>query len=270
MKYLLLFTCMAALSLPAFPADTVVTKAKHTDAITVPGSEKPAEVETEVTWVGMDRMRVDVSGWTTIVRWDTKKIYQINHAARSYSVVDVPTDLKKYMSTTQAKYLEESTAQVTITVVRTAETRKVKDWDANKYVLTMTLPKGGSFTESIWVTKDLGLDTSVWMQMWGARMSLMSIGALMAKETLKIPGIPVLVERSQKIGENTYTGRDEVVSVECKDAPEGHYEPPQDYTIKPFELSDGAMRTPPPVDVELVPIKPTPPVKDPVGPPPAK
>jgi hypothetical protein len=258
MKTLATLAVMCTLGVPALASETLITKRKITDTITVKGMEKPLEIQTELTWLGKERMRVDLGSWSTIVRSDRKKLYQINHEARSYSVVDLPVDLKKYLSPEDAKKADEAAAQVTVAIAPGVESRKFKDWTATKSTMTMTVPRRGTFTEQIWTASDVGFDTSAWFEMASARMSLQPIGALMATEQKKLAGFPIFIERTQVIGKNSFTGRDEVLSIECKDAPEGTFEVPKDYTEKPYELIDGAMKVKPPVEVEVMPVNPLP------------
>jgi hypothetical protein len=256
MRILALFLAACALVVPASASDTKITKRKITDTITVKGMERPLEIQNEVTWLGKERLRVDMGVWTTIVRADTKKLYQINHDARSYSVVDLPVDLKKYMTPEQTKKAEDTAAKVTISVTPTTETKRIKDWTATKYTMTMTVPKRGTFTEQIWAASDVGFDTAAWFQLLSARMTLQPVGALMAAEQAKIVGYPLSIERTQTIGRNALTGRDEVLSIECLEAPEGTFEVPKDYTEKPYDLADGAMKVRPPVETELIRVEP--------------
>jgi hypothetical protein len=259
MKTLSVLVVACVLAVPAWATETLITKRKITDTITAKGMEKPLEIQTELTWLGKDRLRVDVGNWTTLVRSDLGKLYQINHDAKSYSVVDLPFDLKKYITPEEAKKAEDAVAKVTVTVTPTTETKKIKDWNATKYVMTLNVPKRGVFTEQIWAVNDVGFDTKAWFEMMSVRMSLQPVGALMAAEQKKIVGMPVFIERSQVLGKNSFTGRDEVLSIECKEAPAGTFDLPKDYKEKPFELIDASMKVRPPVEVELVPVKPDPP-----------
>lgn len=265
MKVIAALAAACLIALPVSATETLITKRKITDTISVRGMEKPLEIQNELTWVGKDRLRVDLGTWTTLVRQDTHKLYQINHETKTYSVVDLPFELAKYVKPEEVKKAEEALAKVTISITPTTETKKFKDWNATKYVMTMTVPGRGTFTEQIWAASEVGFDTKPWFDMLSVRTSLQPVGALMAAEQKKIVGIPVFVERSQVIGKNTFTGRDEIVSIESKDAPEGTFDLPKDYTEKPFELFDAAMKVRPPVEAEIVPIKPTP--KDPPPPP---
>lgn len=258
MRTLATFLAAGALALHANATDTLITKRKITDTITAKGMEKPLQIQSELTWLGKDRLRVDLGNWSTIVRSDTQKLYQINHETRSYSVVALPVDLKKYLTADEAKKAESTLAQVTVSVTPTSETKKIQDWTATKYTMTMTVPKRGTFTEQIWAANDVGFDSAAWFALSSNRMQLQPVGALMAAEQKKIVGFPLQIERTQTIGSNSFTGRDEIISIECKDAPAGTFEVPKDYTEKAFELIDAAMKVRPPVEVELIPIKPTP------------
>lgn len=251
MKILATLLCLCVLPLPALASETLITKRKTVDAITVPGQEKPEQVQTELTWLGKDRLRVDLGSWTTLVRRDQYKLYQINHETRTYSVVDLPVHLDQYVPEKQKKFLEKAISEVTVTVTPTTETRKFHDWTATKYVLSMTVPKRGTFTEEIWAANEVGFDASACFALWSARMQLQPIGALMAAQEKSIVGFPVFVERAQMQEGNTFRGRDEVLSIEKKDAPEGTFDLPKDYTEKPFDLADGAMKLRPAVETEI-------------------
>lgn len=260
MNFLCTLTISCALASPVLASETLITKQKTTDAVTIPGQEKPAETQTELTWIGKDKLRVDLGVWTTIVRRDQGKLYQLNNETKAYSVVELPVDLSSYLTPPQKKALDRTIDQVEVTVTPTSETRKFENWNATKYVLSMTVPRRGTFTEEIWAANDVGFDTSAWTDMWSARMQLQPVGGLMAKEQKKIVGFPVFVERKQALEGRLYGGRDQVLSIESKDAPEGTFDVPKDYVARAFDLEQGAMREPPPVKVELLPVPPeTPP-----------
>jgi hypothetical protein len=181
----------------------------------------------------------------------------------------LPIDLNKYIKPEDAKKAEETLALVKVSITPTTETKKVKDWTATKYVMTLEVPRRGTFTEHIWAATDVGFDTKAWFDLLSFRTSLQPVGAMMVAEQKKIVGLPVAVERTQKLGQNTFTGRDEVLSIESKDAPAGTFDLPKDYTEKPFDLVDGAMKVRPPVEVEVIPVKPGSGENPPAPPPPA-
>jgi hypothetical protein len=73
-------------------------------------------------------------------------------------------------------------------------------------------------------------------------MSIAPGGASMATEMKKIEGLPVLIERTQTVMGQTLKSSEQVTAVTSKDAPEGTYDAPKDYTEKPFDpRAEGGM-----------------------------
>jgi hypothetical protein len=70
------------------------------------GQTQPAKDSTEITWIGKDRMRVEEGDRVTIVRADQKKMYVLDAKAKTYSVLDLPVDIKKYVPAEAAKMME--------------------------------------------------------------------------------------------------------------------------------------------------------------------
>jgi hypothetical protein len=226
---------VALLSAPAFCADLVITKAKHSDAVKMGGQEQPATDTTEITWMAKDRMRNEEGDRVTIVRADLKKMYLLDTKAKTVSTIDLPFDMKKYMPPDMAPMVEQMMGQMKVTVTPTTETKKIKEWNAVKYTMTTTLPMGGALTQEIWATKDVELDRAAFQELSGAMMSTGMGGAAMAAEHKKIEGLPVLTERTQTMMGMSFKSREEITSIEKKDAPEGLYEVPKGYTEKPFD-----------------------------------
>lgn len=235
MKFTLPLAIAAALSGSALGHDIVITKEKHTDRAKVMGQEQPAKDTKEVLWIGHDRMRVEEGDKITIVRLDQKKMYILDSKAKTSSTIDLPVDMKKYMPADMAPMMEQMFSKMTITITPTTETKKVKDWDTTKYTMTMSLPMGGSLDQEMWVAKDLGGDKKAWVELQSALMSANPVRAGMVEEWKKLDGLPVLVERTQKMMGSEVKSRDAVISVEEKEAAEGFYDVPKDYKDKPFD-----------------------------------
>jgi len=227
----------AALSGPAFAGDLVVTKAKHSDAYSMMGQEQPAKDSTEVTWIGKDHMRMEDGERITIVRTDLKKVFIIDPKAKTYSTIDLPLDMKKYVPAEYAPMLDQMQMKVTLTP--TTETKKVKDWNATRFTLSMSSPMGMTITQEIWATKDVPMDAAL-PEMYATLASMNPMGgSAIAAEMKKVDGLPVLVERTTSMRGTDAKSRDEVVSIETKDAPAGHYDVPEGFTEKPFDpMSD--------------------------------
>lgn len=235
MKTLLQLTLAACLTTPALCADLVITKEKHTDRAKVMGQEQPAKDTKEVVWTGKERMRIEEGDKVTIVRLDLKKLYMLDTKAKTSSTLDLPVDVSKMLPEEMRPMMEQMFSQITVTVTPTEETKKVKDWDTTKYKMTMSLPMGGSMDQEMWVTKDIGGKREGWHDMYAAVMSVNPVRAGMVEEMKKIDGVPVLVERTQKMMGSEIKSREAVISVEEKEAAEGFYDVPKDYKDKPFD-----------------------------------
>jgi len=238
MKIVLSLASLALLSSPAWCGDTVITTAKHSDAVNMPGQSRPAEDKTEVMWIGKDHMRVEDGTDVTIVRMDLKKMYMLDTAAKTVTTVDLPFDMKKYLPAEMAPMLEQMFPKTPATLTPSTETQKIKDWNATKYTLTKPMPRGGQMTQVMWVTKDVAIDRTGWQDMFAAQMASNPFAGGMADEMKKLDGITVLTERTVSMMGNEMKSKDSVASIETKDAPPGHYEVPAGYTEKPFDLDE--------------------------------
>lgn len=245
MKILARLALAVALSSPAVAGDLVVTKEKHTDAGTMMGQAQPAQDSVEVIWIGKDRLRVEEGNSVTIVRSDLKKMYQLDTQAKTYTAIDLPIDLKKYVPTEMAPMIEQMASQMKVTVTPTSEIKKIKDWDATRYTLSMSMPMGGGSTQEMWVVKGLDADRAGWQEMYCTLLGTTPFGSAMATEMRKIDGLPVLTERTQSMMGSEIKSRESVVSVEQKEPAADLYDLPKGYTEKPFDpMADMQRGTP--------------------------
>ncbi len=240
MKLFLHGAALAFIASSAFAADVVITTTKHTDAMTMMGQTQPAKDSTQVTWMGKDHVRVEEGDHVTLVRLDQKKMYLIDVKAKTYSTLELPVDIKKYLPADAAKMMEPMMSQIKVTVTPTTETKKIKEWNATRYTVTMTMPMGGSMTQEIWATKDVPIDFAL---VKDSRASLMATNFMtgnLAEEMKKIDGLPVLTERTQTMMGSEVKSKEEVTSVEQKEPAAGLYEVPQGFTEKPFDAMSEA------------------------------
>ncbi|MBL8856994.1 MAG: hypothetical protein JNL28_00605 [Planctomycetes bacterium] len=235
MKRFLQLAFVAALATPTFATDLMITTAKHTDATEMMGQKTPAMDSTQITWMGKDRMRTEEGSTVTIVRNDLKKMFFLDTDAKTYSFVDLPFDMKKHMPPEMAPMIEMQTSQMNMTVVATTETKKIKDWTATKYVMTMAMPMM-TMTTDVWTTKDVKLDYTSFAAVQGSMMSMMPGSEKFAAEFKKLEGYPVLREVTVSIMGMDAKSKEEVTAVESKEAPEGTYDVPKDFTERPFDM----------------------------------
>ena len=160
----------------------------------------------------------------------------LDMTAKTVTTVDFPFDMKKYIPAEMAPMMEQMTGQQKVTITPTTETQKIKDWNATKYTMTMTMPMGGSINQVMWVTKDIGTDRAGWKDMLAAQLASNPFASAMAGEMKKIDGVTVMSERTMSMRGTEMKSKESVVSVESKDAPAGSYEVPAGFTEKPFDL----------------------------------
>jgi hypothetical protein len=231
MQRSLSFLCLGLLASSVWAGDTVITKQKHADA----GMGQPAKDSTEVVWIGVDRMRVEDGSAVTIVRADLKKMFMLDTSAKSCTTVDLPFDMKKYMPPEMAGHMDQMSAATKATLTPTGETKQIQGWNATKVTLAMTLPMGGSMTQEMWVTKDVGGERRGWADLFAAQNALGPFAAGLAAEMKKVDGLALVTETSTTMMGQTTEAKESVTSIEEKDAPAGHYDVPSDYTHKNFD-----------------------------------
>jgi hypothetical protein len=266
MRPLLCFALAALLSAPAFSADLVITKTKSRE-------DRPGKDVVETMWVGKDRMRVEEGHTVVILRNDQKKLYMLDTRAKTYGTIELPMDIKAHVPPEAQALVDALRASTKASVTPTSETRKVREWNATKYVLSMSVSMTGrdaALTESIWSTRDVKIDSPAWKEMSSTLVMLKMSGPDLTTELAKIEGLPVLIERTLDTNGKVVKSRDEVTLVESKDPPADNYELPKDYTeIKPYYFGGGSARpraAPTPVPAPAPPAK-KPDEKDPVPPP---
>ncbi|MGB2764784.1 MAG: DUF4412 domain-containing protein [Candidatus Aminicenantaceae bacterium] len=217
-------------------ADILIKKVKHTDeAIDKTGKTQPAKDEQGITWIAKNKMRDDMSETSMIVRYDLKKIYIIDHSKKAYSEADIPINLEKVLPPETKQMMQM--LQVATKFTATDETQKIKSWTCKKYIVEITVSMMGMnmpITMEIWATKDLGIDLKTFHNLYGTILSTTPFTEGLAKEFKKMEGYPILILYSMVMSGSETKSREEVVSVEKKDAPAGTYDLPQGYKKIPF------------------------------------
>lgn len=227
---------LVALAAPA-TADVLFTRSVHTDEVQTPQGVLPAKDETQTIWLGKDMLRAEMGSSTFIVRLDTRKLYVLDPAARTYSALDLPVNLAKHVAPDQVPVYEQIKARLAITtlVTTTDETERMKGWGTKKFKVQLTSSQGPLSEETIWTTKDIEVDWSTFWEAQAALRSLQPGSESYIQEMRKLDGVTVKAERIRMQGERKIRSVDELVSAERRDAPQGVYEPPKDYTEKPFD-----------------------------------
>ena len=226
-------------SIALFPnpakADIYIMKMKHTDAVTIMGQTQPEKDEEGVTWMSEEKMREDEgTSKSTIVRFDLKKIYVIEHDKKEYAEINLPIDFEQILPP-EAKQMAQM-MQVTAKVTETEETQKIKDWDCKKYLVEISLSMMGMnmpMKMEMWATKDLDIDLDLYEKFYTEILALQPMFKGFIEEFKKIEGYPVVTDMTMNMMGSEMKSHEEVVSVEKKDAPDGTYDIPGGYTKSP-------------------------------------
>jgi hypothetical protein len=235
-----LFTLLLLIG-SAAGADTHLVMKSHTDPLQAMGQTQPArDVETDL-WIGSDRALRDDGHVASLIRLDQKKLYLINRAEKSYSVLDLPVDLMSLLPE-QAKaqmgpMLEKMKLQAT--VEPSDERKEINGWNARRYDVHLSNELGMQVDSTVWMTQDVDVDLDSFRAMTRAIASLQPGGAEATEELLKLDGVPVLMENKiQAMGGST-SSKEELVSAETGTPPPGTYEVPDGFTEKEFNPMGG-------------------------------
>jgi hypothetical protein len=214
-------------------ADIKVVKQTHQDGFTIMGQTQPPEDRQQTTWIGPNRMSMEQGDTVTIVRLDIMKLYVVDHGTKSYHVLDLPVDLSKLIPPEMQPML--AMMQFDVTVTPTDEHKQVGDWKARRYDMEMS-SQMFSMKSTMWVTKVAGYDPQAFNSMYVHLNSLQPGMADAVKEMTKIEGLVVEQQGVMTMMGNEVGTSEKTISIDDVDAPAGTYEPPNDYTEKPFDF----------------------------------
>jgi hypothetical protein len=216
-------------------ADILIKKNKLTES-TVMGQIQPAKIEEGKTWIAKNKMREDIEESSIIVRLDLNKIYTIDHSKKTYSEIHLPVEIDKVFPP-EAKQMMEVMQIKSSSIKETAVTKTIRGWLCQKFLveveismLEMNLP----LKMEIWTSRDLGIDLSAYKKLSGAILSLNPFIKNLSEEFEKIEGYPVLTISSMTMMGTETKEREEVVSVEKKDAPSKTFNLPKGYKKIPY------------------------------------
>lgn len=231
------FALVLVLSVGLVAADTVLTSKSHTDAFEMMGKQQPARDDQQVLWLAGQKARADMGDKSFLLRTDLKKAYLLDHEGKKFTAMDLPVDIKKVLPPEAAAQFEQMAPMMKfdVKVTPSAETKKIKTWNAKKYDVEATNPMGMKLAMTLWVTTDIKADIAALKSLNSSYQELMG-AADIARELSKIDGVFVLTEMTTSIMGASIKASEELVTVEEKTAPAGHYEPPKDYKEGPINL----------------------------------
>jgi hypothetical protein len=221
-------------SVSTLPADTLLMV--RTTSEGMPGI--PAQDETRTVWIGEERIREDGADQSVIVDLGQSKLFVLKHRSKSYHVLDLPIDLTQLVPEEQLQELRAQADRMAmeVAVTPTEETREIRSLLSKKYDLTMSNPMGLQMTIELWTTTALEIDIEAYKRMTLQMAEVQAMGSDWVKKILEIEGFPVLREMTVAMGEYEMVTREELFSVETREAPEGNYLPPPDYEPEPLDF----------------------------------
>jgi hypothetical protein len=230
---------LLSLFLLAFPlaagADTLYTLQRHTDAFKVGGESQPAKDSQAKVWAAGDRLRRDEGDQTMLLRLDKNRLYLLDHADKTYSEIALPIDLRKMMPKGSEAMADQIAAgmKVTVQVNPRDETKKIGQWNARRYDMTVTSAMGMKIATTMWVSKEVEGFTP-FNKLAGTMASLQPGSGEWVKQLEKIDGFPVLTESKVDALGAQFSTREELLSVETKAAPAGTYDLPAGYKAQQY------------------------------------
>lgn len=218
-------------------ADTKVVQQHHQDGFSMMGQTQPATDEEHVTWIGDGRLRLDQGSTSSIVALDENTLYLIDHDDRTYTEVELPIDIDSLLPPGMADQVK-AMMQFEFTVTPTEETKKVGEWQATRYDLTMTSGMA-NMTSVLWASTETPIDVAAYVDLYSRLISLQPGMEGMVEQLRRVDGFVVEQETttSMKVmGDQTVGSSNLVTSIESVDAPADTYRPPSDYDREEFDF----------------------------------
>lgn len=238
---------LLALSVLVLPltagADTLYTMKSHTDAFQMGGQSQPAKDTTVKVWVSGDRLRRDEGEQSMILRVDQSRLYVLDHEDKTYSEIPLPIDLRKMMPKGSEAMADQIAAamKVTVQVTPRDETKKVNQWTAKRYDVSVQSAMGMKIATTMWVSKEIE-GFGPYNEFAGTIAALQPGSNEWVRQLEKIDGFPVLTESQVDALGARFGTREELVSVDTKDAPAGTFDLPAGYKAQPYNPIAGMSR----------------------------
>lgn len=238
-----ILVCLLPALSPA-SADSLITMKSHSDGMPAMG-QPPTDVSWTI-WFGDGVLRQDREGMSFIVNGPEKQIFIVMHDSKTYQAISLPLDLTKMIPEPAREMYEQQAAmlEMDVEVTPTDQVREIAGRTAKLSRVKLSNAMGMNMEMDMWMTTELGIDTSVLKDLTSQIVSVQPMGAEWMKEIYQIEGYPVLQEGTLTIMGSEVKSREELVSVEEKDAPAGTYLPPADYEQKPFSFMPEGMAAP--------------------------
>ena len=151
---------------------------------------------------------------------DKNRLYLVDHEDKTYFEIALPIDLRKMMPKGSEAMADQIAAgmKVTVQVAPRDETKKVGQWNARRYDVTVQSAMGMKIATTMWVSKEIA-GFAGFNKLAGTMASLQPGSGEWVKELEKIDGFPVLTESQVDALGAKFGTREELVSVEPRPPP---------------------------------------------------
>lgn len=241
-RTLFAFALSLALAVSA-GADTLLTVRSHHDAFEVMGEKQEAKEILAKIWLAADKMRRDEGDTSMILRHDRKKLYVIDHAEKAYSEIALPIDFKKLFPAGQQDLgaQVEKMMEVEAKVTPTQETKKINQWNARKFQVSLKSAMGMTIDNTLWASQDVPSYKAL-NQMTATLLALQPGAAKWARQLEQLDGYPVLQEQEVNAVGARFKVREELVSAQEQAAPAGTFDVPAGYKVQAFDPLEASRR----------------------------
>jgi len=240
-KVFLIFPVMLSVLVAIAHADTYIVKHSHTDEYEIASVEKviPAKDEFIVTWFTQDELRLDrgadkdFADRSTIVRLDLNKTYLLDHTLMSYSEysLDIMEGMTEEMSDSSGIDFGQvmESFDIEVRVDDTGEVERIGNWACKIYEVT-TVVFGFTSKRRVWATRDIDIDYDLYDKLRIAT-SPQQQGAMknIVKEMQQIDGLEVRSTSTTEVMGATVRTREELITIEEREAPDELYDIPPGY-----------------------------------------
>ncbi len=221
-------------------ADTLITLACHSPAVSFGSLSKPASLDTMLVWIGDGKARMDAAqDISTIYDARTDSILTIYRKFEIYSFgIGTPFgDLPDSSASHDlSKGLAALSPRVISTVEETQERKVIGSWNCTHWIKRDSMPQMGVvLTTDIWTTESTGVDADLYEKVTNPHSNQMRVFSKPV-HTMKISGLPILTVTGMQRDSSSLMPqlggqRNEIVSIKSVRVAPGHYEVPAGYEL---------------------------------------
>lgn len=226
---------LLALAAPV-AADQVLTLLQHNDEMSIMGSKTPAQDVNHEYWFGAQALRYDMGETSIITRPDDKKLFFLNHPAKTYSVINLPFDFKSLLSPEMAPMMEQMMKAMAASTTVTPSDRTGRfagiACTYSKVDVTMGMMQ---MSMDMCASEDLPIDLGRYRSLKEMQAELAPNADWMKDLAEKVKGFPIRTDTVTTMMGKSFKSNSELKAIDQRTPPPGFYAPPADYQEKPFD-----------------------------------